>query len=114
MTGIIILSLILLIVVVGAIFINTSPEFGGTISEAQKVAFARTGHYEKGKFINEIPSEIEIGFKDIPALLYKQFKGDPSRQPKVKLPVLPLDSLEITQTPDTLTRITWFGRLYHP
>ena len=109
MTGIIILSIILLVVIVAAVFMNTSPEFGGKVSKEQQLAFAQTGRYEDGKFINQIPSEIEIGLKDFPGLLYKQFKGDPNRQPAIKFPIEKIDSLEIVNKPDSITRITWFG-----
>lgn len=109
MTGIIILSIILLVAIVGIIFVNTSPEFGGKPTKEQQLQYATTGHYEDGKFVNQIPSEMEIGIKDMPSLLYKQFKNDPDRQPHEKFDIQHIDSLEIVQKPDSLTRLTWFG-----
>lgn len=109
MIGIIILSIILVLVVVGVIFTNASPEFGGKVSKEQQQEFEKTGHYEKGKFVNQIPSEVEIGLKDMPGLLYKQMKSDPIRQPRSRFAVEHLDSLTIMNKPDSITRITWFG-----
>src|SRR5690606_8479227 len=109
MTTIIIFSIIILIVIAAAVFTNTSPQFGGKQTAEQKMAYAETGHYEQGKFVNQIPSPMDIGIKDMPSLIYKQFKKDPDRQPSVKFDVQKIDSLEIEQKPNSLTRLTWFG-----
>lgn len=109
MIGITILSILLLIVVIGVVFVNTSPEFGGSPTKEQAEQYALTGHYEDGKFVNQIPSEMEVGVKDIPSLLYQQIKGDPARQPNEKFNVQHIDSMKILQKPDTITRLTWFG-----
>lgn len=109
MTGLFIVGIILLLVIVTIVFMNTSPEFGGKPTKAQQAAYALTGHYEDGKFVNQIPSEMEIGIKDMPSLLYKQFKNDPDRQPSSKFDIQKIDSLEIELKPDSITRLTWFG-----
>ena len=62
-----------------------------------------------GKFVNELPSEINIGMKDVPSLIYKQFRREPGREPATKFPVQTIDSMNIVQHPDTITRLTWFG-----
>ncbi len=109
MTGIVLLSIILLVVIVTIVFVNTSPQFGGKITEEEKRKFAQTGHYKDGKFINQIPSEIEIGWRDIPYLLSQMLKRDGSRRPATSFPVLKIDSLDIERKPDSITRLTWFG-----
>lgn len=109
MTGLLILSIILLIVLITIVFVYTSPQFGGSPTKEQKLAYAQTGHYENGKFVNQIPSPMEVGIKDIPSLLYKQIKGDPNKQPGIKFDVLKIDSLDIEQKPDSIIRLTWFG-----
>lgn len=109
MTTITIISIILLVIIVGAVFMYTSPQFGGKPTAEQKLVYAQTGHYEDGKFVNQIPSPMDIGIKDMPSLLYKQFKNDPTRQPSTKFDVQKIDSLEIEQKPDSITRLTWFG-----
>lgn len=109
MTGIIILSIIVLLVITTVIFTNTSPEFGGKVTKEQQLAYAKTGHYEDGKFVNQIPSEMEIGLKDMPGLIYQQMKSVPERQPSTKFDVEKIDSMSIVRQPDSVTRITWFG-----
>ncbi|MCB0699472.1 MAG: MBL fold metallo-hydrolase [Chitinophagaceae bacterium] len=109
MTGIIILSVILLLTVVTVIFVNTSPQFGGKPTKEQKLVYATTGYYTDGKFVNQIASEMEVGVKDIPWLLYEQLKGDPHRQPTSKFDVQHIDSMDIELKPDSISRLTWFG-----
>ena len=109
MIGLTIVGIILLVVIVTIVFVNTSPQFGGKATKEQKEQYALTGHYEDGKFVNQIPSPMDVGIKDIPSLLYQQLKGDPSRQPNTKFPIQHIDSLDIEQKPDSITRLTWFG-----
>lgn len=109
MTSLLLVGMILLIVLLTLVFMYTSPQFGGSPTKEQKLAYAQTGHYEDGKFINQIASPMDVGFKDIPSLLYKQLKGDPNRQPSKKIEVQKIDSLEIEQKPDSITRLVWFG-----
>jgi L-ascorbate metabolism protein UlaG (beta-lactamase superfamily)/ABC-type cobalt transport system substrate-binding protein len=109
MTGLLILSIILLIILITIVFVYTSPQFGGSPTKAQKLAYAQTGHYEDGKFVNQVPSPMDVGIKDIPSLLYQQIKGDPNKQPGIKFDVQKIDSLEIERKPDSITRLTWFG-----
>lgn len=109
MIGISILSVILILVGITLIFVNTSPQFGGKPTKEQQLQYATTDHYKDGKFINQIASEMEIGIKDMPSLIYKQFKSDPDRQPSRKFDVLHIDSMDIELKPDSITRLTWFG-----
>lgn len=109
MIGISILSVILILVGITLIFVNTSPQFGGKPTKEQQLQYATTDHYEDGKFVNQIPSEMEVGLKDFPSLIYKQFKSDPDRQPSTKFDVQHIDSMDIELKPDSITRLTWFG-----
>lgn len=109
MTGLLILSIILLIVLITIVFVYTSPQFGGSPTKEQKLAYAQTGHYIDGKFVNQVPSPMDVGIKDIPSLLYQQIKGDPNKQPGIKFDVLKIDSLDIERKPDSIARLTWFG-----
>ena len=45
-------SLITLIFMIGAAFIHLSPQFGGTVSDAQRALYTQTGHYKDGIFLN--------------------------------------------------------------
>jgi L-ascorbate metabolism protein UlaG (beta-lactamase superfamily) len=109
MTTIVIVSIIGLLVIAGALFIWLSPEFGGSIKDTDKLAYSKSKQWKSGIFENAIPTSMDIGWKEIPGLLMKQFRSDPSRQPKNDIPVIKLDSTEIADRPDSVIKTTWFG-----
>ena len=51
-----------LVVLIGFIFINLSPQFGGKANEAQKKVYSKSKHFEKGIFANEIPTSMDMSF----------------------------------------------------
>lgn len=109
MIGATIVGVILIVVLIGVVFVNTSPQFGGKPTKEQQQQYALLGHYKDGKFVNQITSVMDISIKDMPSLIYKQFKSAPERRPSVKFDVQKIDSLQIEQKPDSITRLTWFG-----
>jgi hypothetical protein len=38
-------------------FTNLSPQLGGTPTRQEKEAFAKSGHYQNGKFVNLLPTK---------------------------------------------------------
>jgi L-ascorbate metabolism protein UlaG (beta-lactamase superfamily) len=52
---------------------------------------------------------MEMGFTKFVSILKDYIIGVPNNSPKTPLPVLKLDSLNIANRPDTITRLTWFG-----
>lgn len=104
-----ILGLVALIVLVATLFINLSPQFGGSISEENKQKYAKVSHYEDGKFVNPIPTSMDMKFGDIISLMGKYIKGNAKDKPSGQLPVEKVDSLDIVNRPVELTRLTWFG-----
>ncbi len=93
----------------GFLFTTFSPEFGGSASDAQKQAYAASGHFEDGLFVNETPTAMDMDWPTIKTLLRDYVVGVPNLAPEKPLPVLKIDSLSIANRPDTLTRLTWFG-----
>lgn len=102
-------SLIGLVLLVGLVFINTSPEFGGSPSDEQIAEFKTSGHYEKDEFINDIPTSMDMGFLQALKIMREFAKVSEGQEPEKKLPVEKLDSLELTKTPIAANRVTWFG-----
>jgi L-ascorbate metabolism protein UlaG (beta-lactamase superfamily) len=103
-------SSILGAVLLGAVaFISLSPEFGGKPTKAERQTYAKSGHYQDGKFINLIPT-VELTGGSTVAVLWKfLFRKNPRATPAGPLPMQPLDSLSVTRkTPETV-RVTWFG-----
>lgn len=109
MTALIVIGVILLLVISGYIFIQVSPQFGGKHTPAQIEVFKKSGHYQDGVFANEIPTSMDMGFTKFMSILKDYIIGVPNQTPKSLLPVQLIDSLDIVNRPDTITRLTWFG-----
>ena len=90
-------------------FINLSPEFGGTSTEAQKMAYQKTGHYADGTFVNLIPTSMDMSFGKLLSVLGDYLRGIPHGRPDAPLPVEKVDSLAIAQRSASITQLTWFG-----
>ena len=103
-------SLILLVIIIAAIFINVSPQFGGKISGHQSQQYEKSRQYHDGKFENAIPTELDLGFTDGIGIVYNFiFKPIKETEPGKPLPVIPLDSFDIVKRPVDITQLTWFG-----
>ena len=62
MIGLTIVGIIVLILVVGVLFINLSPQFGGKHTKEDVVRYESSGHYKEGKFQNLIPTSMNMSF----------------------------------------------------
>ena len=98
-----------LVLVGGAIFLHVSPEFGGTPTKAEQKAFAASGHYQDGIFINLEPTEVMTGGSTFAMLRKFLFGKSPQATPAAPLPVQKLDSLAIIRKTAGMVRVTWFG-----
>ena len=108
MIGIIIGSLLLVIVLVGVLFVNLSPEFGGSATKEQKAVFEKSNNYKDGKFINLGNVKMNMGFGDMVSTLFKFFSPLPNTKPEGNLPVEKIDYLSIAEY-NGPTRLFWFG-----
>ncbi|MFZ1807412.1 MAG: MBL fold metallo-hydrolase [Cyclobacteriaceae bacterium] len=109
MTGLIIVGAIVLLIVIGFLFMQFSPQFGRKPSDANIAQYEKSGHYENGVFVNEIPTSMDMEFSKMMSVLKDYVVGIPNNAPKLPLSVQSIDSLDIVNRPDTTTRITWFG-----
>ncbi|WP_341226171.1 MBL fold metallo-hydrolase [uncultured Arcticibacterium sp.] len=103
------IAVILVMLIAGtAIFMNFHPVFGGKPTVAQKESYKKSDNYTNGLFKNAIETNMEMGtweaIKMIPEYLSKE-----GREPKVDIPVLKIDSLDIQKRIGDSTQITWFG-----
>jgi len=108
MIALTITGLIVTIILIAVIFINTSPQFGGKHTKEDIKRYQESGHYEEGKFINLSPTNLDMSFKNIVAILKDQMKGNPNKKPKFKLPQQAVDSLDLEQT-KAEDKLIWFG-----
>lgn len=103
-----ILSLIAIIIIIGIVFINTSPQFGGKASEADLKKYAQSGHFEDGIFVNEIPTSMDMSFSSILSTTIDFIKGVKNGRPSTELPLEKIDSLSIAEN-KIKPRLIWFG-----
>jgi L-ascorbate metabolism protein UlaG (beta-lactamase superfamily) len=107
---IMLLALIIVVALVGgiAIFINVHPEFGGSHSKEDLARYQETGLYEESSFKNKIETNMDMDFKTIVSVTKDFFGGIPRSEPKEKIQVEYVDSLELEQ-PYEATRLMWYG-----
>ena len=108
MTGIIIVSIISLIAIVGVLFVNFSPEFGSKSSAEKIESYKATGHFENGVFVNQIETTLDMSFKSMVSTMREFMKSNPSKTPNFDIPVQHVDSLELVKEID-VTKLIWFG-----
>jgi L-ascorbate metabolism protein UlaG (beta-lactamase superfamily) len=100
---------VLLAVIIGTIlFVNISPEFGGSASEEQRKQYAKSNNYKNGTFINVGDVKMELGFSGFFKSLGGYFKPQPNTLPKKNINVQKIDSIEIVSYQGP-TRLIWFG-----
>ncbi len=102
-------SILTILVLVGVLFINLSPQFGGKATTEELAAYARTGHFENGIFINNEPIEMELDCHSIQQMLKETLRPDPNVAPKQDIQVKKVSPESILNKSDSLVRLTWFG-----
>lgn len=106
MIGIYIAIIIGLLIVAITLFLNLSPQFGKGATKEQKIEYVKSGHYEKGKFINQSKTTIDASYWN---LIKEMVKGSPNRQPHQEIVVEKIDSTAIENHNKSITQLTWFG-----
>ncbi len=107
--GLLILTMVSLILIVGLLFVNLSPQFGGSPTEEQTESYSKTGHYKEGVFVNELETNMDMDFSAIYETMLEFIKGGENLQPKKDLPVKKIEAQWIEQNKNQLTKLTWFG-----
>jgi len=106
--GLFIISLLVLFILLIILFVNFSPEFGGSATKEQKAIYVKSNNYEKGKFVNEQDVKLDMSFADMRKSLTGFFNPVPNTIPNKDIPVKSIDSIDIVHYKDK-TRLIWFG-----
>jgi L-ascorbate metabolism protein UlaG (beta-lactamase superfamily) len=104
----IVLSLITLLIIIGVLFINLSPQFGGLASKQQQELFSKSKHYKDGKFLNNGGIKMEMSLKDSFKAMWILFKSNSNARPNKNIAVQKIDSITIANY-NSKTRFIWFG-----
>ncbi|MDB4127214.1 MBL fold metallo-hydrolase [Flavobacteriaceae bacterium] len=102
------LSLITLLIIIGVLFINLSPQFGGLASKQQQELFSKSKHYKDGKFLNNGGIKMEMSLKDSFKAMWILFKSNSKAEPNKNIAVQKVDSISIANY-NSKTRFIWFG-----
>lgn len=106
MIGISVAIIIGLFIIIIALFLNLSPQFGKSPTSHQKIEYANSGHFKDGKFVNQTPTVMDINFWK---MIKKFVQASPNRKPLKEIGIEKLNLVTINKL-DTLTsRLTWFG-----
>ena len=97
----------LLIILLGLLWLNVDPEFGGAHSSKDVERYETSNQFEEGIFVNAVPTSMDLQSKDILPLL-KEFLMGASKGPEFELPVEKVDSTQIAKNL-TKTKVLWFG-----
>lgn len=101
------LGIILIIVITGAVFLNTSQQFGGKPNEESLVKMELSPNYNgNGTFKNKELTLASTGFKL--STIPKFFTNGDNRVPDIQLPSIKLAKTYFDNEPQQ-PRITWFG-----
>ncbi len=96
------------IFIIGVLFVNLSPEFGGKATKKQKELYTKSQNYRDGKFSNLGNVRMSMDFGKIMRSLSGYFNPPPETAPSKDIAVSKIDSLAIAQYKDS-TRLIWFG-----
>jgi L-ascorbate metabolism protein UlaG (beta-lactamase superfamily) len=87
------------------LFITMHPVFGGSLSNSDRDQYRDFNHYKNGKFVNIIPTEMQMSFSTILSLLKDSFIGKNNRKPNKPIPI----SLDWKKIKSEQESLTWFG-----
>jgi L-ascorbate metabolism protein UlaG (beta-lactamase superfamily) len=88
-------------------FIQFSPQFGGVPKGVRLEKMIQSKHFENGRFINLITTEMDMSLSKIPGLMYEFMFNGNGRTPAKPLPVR-FDASR-SEYPDSAAKITWYG-----
>jgi len=106
MIGISIVVTIAIVLLLVILFLNLSPQFGKAATKKQQIEYAKSGHYENGKFVNQSTTIMDIHYWD---RFKEMLEGSPKRRPGKEIIVKKLDSITIENHNSGITQLTWFG-----
>jgi len=105
----VLLGTIGILILIGFLFLKISPQFGGSATAAEELAYAQTGHYENGVFLNKEAINMELDCHSIKQMLRETMSPDPNVSPDQDVQVQKITAESILNKPDSIVRLTWFG-----
>lgn len=105
-----IISIIVAIIMLAFLVLKYDPTFGGKPSKERVDTFGQSENYHKGKFINQISTEMDMKFTTMLGLMRDFIKGNPNKKPAGSLPMESVELLWMQgNSGQTDAKVTWFG-----
>ncbi len=98
-----------LIVTIGVLFVNLSPQFGGKISKNQKALYQTSKNYIDGKFMNTGDVKMNFSTSEIFQMIGGYLNPPKNTAPDNSIPVIKVDSMDIVNHKLSTTNLIWFG-----
>lgn len=108
----IVLKTLLVLLIAGGVYsvgyMYLNPQFGGSISKAEKERFSKSRQWDGEQFLNQSKTVMDLGLKEMPGLIKKQFTGRELRSPQEQLPLIKFDR-KAWETDTNGFQFIWFG-----
>lgn len=100
------LSLVITLCIITALFLNLNPNFGGNPTKEEKESYKHLDNYKNGKFINEVPIKNSMSIRNLFSMIKDSFTVAKGRNPDSKIPVDLIEKNKIDSEKDSFT---WLG-----
>ncbi|WP_094605538.1 hypothetical protein SPSIL_013130 [Sporomusa silvacetica DSM 10669] len=100
------LSIFIGISLLGFFLLKCHPVFGGKSSEEKIRIYSQSPNFRQNKFINQIPTPMDMDVKTLFTTLRDFIKGNPQGKPDRSIP---WEKMDTSLHSKEQTRITWFG-----
>lgn len=83
-------------------------QFGGKISAEHLKKYAESSNWDGKKFVNLEETKMEFKLRNVPSLMKKQIFDRKNKEPKSKIPVIPINKEEFCAA-SVSAKIIWYG-----
>lgn len=106
--GLYVVGFLVLLVIAVTLFVNFSPEFGGSATKEQKLRYAESENYEEGVFVNRGGVKMKQSLGSMLKLIPKFMFPDSGTSPEKNINVSAVDSTSLVNYSGS-SRLVWFG-----
>ena len=103
----IIVSMVVGVILAGFLFLEYHPDFGGKLPKEKIQTFSRLPNFYQNKFVNQIPTPMNLDIKTLVSIVREFIKGNPKAKPDKIIPVMPVKVANMLNSEET--RVTWLG-----
>lgn len=109
MVGLIILVVVLAAVAVFFWYMLFAPRVGSDPKGDRKARILASPSQAKGLFQNPVPTDMNMPGRTMRKVMWQMLKGDPAREPRNPIPVVPFDKSAFEAASKSGFALTWFG-----